>query len=70
MGSEKQGTALFAQIPQQLFNAGARQGLVGTRQVSTDSDPQLARAVDILRGSLIFSERNQTRRKNPAGKGS
>jgi carboxyl-terminal processing protease len=43
---------------------------VGTRPVSTDNDPQLARAVDILRGSLIFSERNQTKRRNPTGKGS
>jgi carboxyl-terminal processing protease len=41
-----------------------------TRQVLTDGDPQLARAVDILRGTLIFAERNQTKKKNPAGKGS
>ena len=42
----------------------------GMRQVSTDGDPQLARAVDILRGTLIFAERHQTKKKNPAGKGS
>jgi carboxyl-terminal processing protease len=40
------------------------------RQVSTDGDPQLARAIDILRGSLIFAERHQTKKKSPAGKGS
>ena len=42
----------------------------GTRQVFTEGDPQLARAVDILRGTLIFAERHQTKKKNPAGKGS
>jgi carboxyl-terminal processing protease len=42
----------------------------GTRQVFTDGDPQLARAVDILRGTIIFAERHQTKRKNPPGKGS
>lgn len=42
----------------------------GMRRVSTDGDPQLARAVDILRGALIYADRNPVKKKNPAGKGS
>ena len=42
----------------------------GARKVSTDGDPQLARAVDMLRGTLIFADRHQIKKKNPAGKGS
>jgi carboxyl-terminal processing protease len=42
----------------------------GMRRVSTDGDPQLARAVDILRGALIYTDRNPVKKKNPAGKGS
>ena len=38
------------------------------RKVSTEGDPQLARAVDILRGTVIFAERHQTPKKTPAGK--
>jgi carboxyl-terminal processing protease len=40
------------------------------RQVSVDGDPQLGRAADILRGTLIFAERHPTRKKVSAGKGS
>jgi carboxyl-terminal processing protease len=42
----------------------------GTSPVSADDDPQLARAVDILRGTLIYADRNAAKKKNPAGKGS
>jgi len=42
----------------------------GSKRVSTEGDPQLARAADILRGTLIFADRHQPRKKNPAGKGS
>ena len=42
----------------------------GARKVSPDGDPQLARAVDMLRGTLIFADRHQIKKKNPAGKGS
>jgi carboxyl-terminal processing protease len=42
----------------------------GMRRVSIDGDPQLARAVDILRGALIYADRNPVKKKNPAGKGS
>ena len=42
----------------------------GARKVSTEGDPQLARAVDMLRGTLIFADRHQIKKKNPAGKGS
>ena len=42
----------------------------GPRQVSFDGDPQLARAADILRGTLIFAERHPVRKKSAAGKGS
>ena len=42
----------------------------GMKRVSTDGDPQLSRAVDILRGALIYADRNQAKKKNPAGKGS
>ena len=42
----------------------------GMKRVSTDGDPQLARAVDILRGALIYADRNPAKKKNPAGKGS
>ena len=42
----------------------------GMRRVSIDGDPQLARAVDILRGALIYADRNPAKKKNPAGKGS
>jgi carboxyl-terminal processing protease len=38
------------------------------RKISTEGDPQLARAVDILRGTVIFAERHQTPKKTPAGK--
>jgi C-terminal processing protease CtpA/Prc len=41
-----------------------------TRKVSSENDPQLARASDILRGTLIFSERHPARKKTGAGKGS
>ncbi len=33
-------------------------------------DPQLSRALDILRGTLIFSERRQSPKAQPAGRGS
>ena len=42
----------------------------GMKRVSTDGDPQLSRAVDILRGALIYADRNPAKKKNPAGKGS
>jgi carboxyl-terminal processing protease len=42
----------------------------GPRRISMDGDPQLARAVDILRGTLIYADRNPGKKKNPAGKGS
>ena len=42
----------------------------GARRASVDGDPQLARAADILRGTLIFGERHPVRKKSPAGKGS
>ena len=42
----------------------------GARRASVDGDPQLARAADILRGTLIFAERHPVRKKSPAGKGS
>jgi carboxyl-terminal processing protease len=40
------------------------------RKVSSENDPQLARASDILRGTLIFSQRHPVRKKTTAGKGS
>jgi carboxyl-terminal processing protease len=40
------------------------------RQVSTNGDPQLARAVDILRGTLIYADRHPSKKKTPAGKSS
>lgn len=37
---------------------------------SPSEDPQLARALDILRGTLIFTERRQPPKGRPAGRGS
>ena len=39
-----------------------------SRRVSVDGDPQLARGADILRGTIIFSQRQPVRKKT-AGKG-
>ncbi len=39
------------------------------RSVSPEGDPQLSRASDILRGTLIFTERQQPSKARPAGKG-
>ena len=38
------------------------------RRISVDGDPQLARGADILRGTIIFSQRQPVRKKT-AGKG-
>ena len=38
--------------------------------VSTEGDPQLSRAVDVLQGTLIFVQRQQPPKAEPAGKSS
>jgi carboxyl-terminal processing protease len=52
----------------ELLEARRDQALTGSNTVSTDDDPQLARAMDILRGALIFVQRQQPPRAQPAGK--
>ncbi|HRJ71444.1 MAG TPA: S41 family peptidase [Terrimicrobiaceae bacterium] len=47
-----------------------RDAAMGGGPVSPEDDPQLARAVDVLRGTLIFAERQQSRGDRAAGKGS
>jgi carboxyl-terminal processing protease len=46
----------------------ARRNAVGS-EVSADEDPQLARALDVLRGALIYTERRQPPKAKPAGRG-
>jgi carboxyl-terminal processing protease len=52
----------------ELLEARRDQALTRSNTVSTDDDPQLARAMDILRGALIFVQRQQPPRAQPAGK--
>lgn len=49
-----------------LLEARRDQSLGNTKPVSAENDPQLARALDILRGALIFVERQQPPKAQPA----
>lgn len=54
----------------ELLESRRDQALSGDTTVSSENDPQLARAMDILRGALIFVERQQPPKAVPAGKSS
>lgn len=56
--------------PQQEFTLLESRRENEPKPVTPADDPQLARAVDILRGTLIFTERQQPQKARPANRGS
>jgi len=53
-----------------LLESRRDQSLGSNNPVTSANDPQLSRAMDILRGALIFVERQQPPKAQPAGKSS
>jgi len=51
-----------------LLETRRDQSLGIIKPVSAENDPQLSRAMDILRGALIFVERQQPPKAQPAAK--
>jgi len=54
----------------ELLESRRDQGFGKHGVVSTENDPQLSRAVDVLQGTLIFVQRQQPPKAEPAGKSS